>query len=79
MRSDESLAHSFASLRLVFSRFAWRVVPRNYLLLACHLTNATAQITQGARFVVGSTLDEQPDTLLIKSSKPKLELPLYGR
>lgn len=38
--------------RIVFSRFAWRVTPRNYLLLACHLTNATAQITQGARFVV---------------------------
>lgn len=33
-------------------RFAWRVQPRNYLLFACHATNAAAQITQGARFVV---------------------------
>jgi len=30
---------------------AWKVQPRNYLLFACHLTNATAQLTQGYRFV----------------------------
>lgn len=30
---------------------AWRVIPRNYLLFACHATNATAQLTQDARFV----------------------------
>lgn len=30
---------------------AWRVQPRNYLLFACHATNATAQLAQGARFV----------------------------
>lgn len=30
---------------------AWRVQPRNYLLFACHTTNATAQTIQGARFV----------------------------
>lgn len=29
---------------------AWRVQPRNYLLFACHLTNATAQSVQEARF-----------------------------
>ena len=29
---------------------AWRVQPRNYLLFACHATNATAQTTQGVRF-----------------------------
>lgn len=29
---------------------AWRVQPRNYLLFACHLTNALAQGIQGARF-----------------------------
>ncbi|KAF8321189.1 UPF0041-domain-containing protein [Clavulina sp. PMI_390] len=34
----------------VFMRFAWRVQPRNYLLFACHLTNATAQSVQLARF-----------------------------
>lgn len=30
---------------------AWRVQPRNYLLFACHATNATAQLTQGGRFI----------------------------
>lgn len=30
---------------------AWRVIPRNYLLLACHGTNAVTQLTQGGRFV----------------------------
>jgi len=30
---------------------AWRVQPRNYLLFACHITNATAQSIQDARFV----------------------------
>lgn len=30
---------------------AWRVQPRNYLLFACHFTNATAQSIQDARFV----------------------------
>uniref|UniRef100_A0A0K3CH75 Mitochondrial pyruvate carrier n=1 Tax=Rhodotorula toruloides TaxID=5286 RepID=A0A0K3CH75_RHOTO len=30
---------------------AWRVQPRNYLLFACHATNATAQSLQGFRFI----------------------------
>ena len=30
---------------------AWRVQPRNYLLFACHTTNAVAQSVQGARFI----------------------------
>ena len=30
---------------------AWRVQPRNYLLFACHATNATAQTVQGVRFI----------------------------
>ena len=30
---------------------AWKVEPRNYLLFACHVTNTTAQLTQGYRFV----------------------------
>lgn len=30
---------------------AWRVIPRNYLLFACHATNASAQTIQDARFV----------------------------
>lgn len=36
---------------LIFMRFAWRVQPRNYLLFACHATNAAAQLTQEARFL----------------------------
>ncbi|XP_037950983.1 mitochondrial pyruvate carrier 1-like [Teleopsis dalmanni] len=35
----------------VFMRFAWKVQPRNLLLFACHLTNATAQSIQGLRFL----------------------------
>ncbi|KAF8350078.1 mitochondrial pyruvate carrier, partial [Amanita rubescens] len=35
----------------VFMRFAWRVQPRNYLLFACHFTNATAQSLNDIRFV----------------------------
>jgi mitochondrial pyruvate carrier 1 len=27
----------------MFARFAWRVQPRNYILLACHCTNLTVQ------------------------------------
>ncbi|KAI8867945.1 UPF0041-domain-containing protein [Ramicandelaber brevisporus] len=36
---------------LLFMRFAWMVQPRNYLLLACHITNEAAQLTQGTRFI----------------------------
>jgi hypothetical protein len=28
----------------LFMRFAWMVQPRNYLLLACHASNETAQL-----------------------------------
>nr|UQT18574.1 MPC1 [Ganoderma lucidum] len=42
---------ALASYSMVFMRFAWRVQPRNYLLFACHATNATAQLAQGARFM----------------------------
>lgn len=34
---------------MVFMRFAWRVTPRNMLLLGCHITNFAAQSIQGAR------------------------------
>lgn len=34
----------------ILAPLAWRVQPRNYLLFACHLTNATAQTIQDARF-----------------------------
>ncbi|XP_028391768.1 mitochondrial pyruvate carrier 1-like isoform X2 [Dendronephthya gigantea] len=33
----------------LFMRFAWKVQPRNLLLLACHITNETAQIIQLGR------------------------------
>lgn len=32
-------------------RFAWMVQPRNYLLFACHATNASAQTVQVGRWV----------------------------
>uniref|UniRef100_A0A7S3CI26 Mitochondrial pyruvate carrier n=1 Tax=Strombidium rassoulzadegani TaxID=1082188 RepID=A0A7S3CI26_9SPIT len=28
----------------MFMRFAWRVAPRNYLLLTCHFSNASMQL-----------------------------------
>ncbi|XP_069895329.1 mitochondrial pyruvate carrier 1-like protein [Dipodomys merriami] len=34
-----------------FMRFAYRVQPRNYLLLACHATNVVAQSVQATRYV----------------------------
>ncbi|WFD32128.1 hypothetical protein MSPP1_003172 [Malassezia sp. CBS 17886] len=36
----------------VFMRFSFRVQPRNMLLFACHLTNATAQGAQMVRLLV---------------------------
>lgn len=36
---------------MIFMRFAWRVTPRNLLLLGCHVTNFTAQSIQGSRFI----------------------------
>jgi hypothetical protein len=35
----------------IFMRFAWKVNPRNLLLLSCHFTNTCAQLTQGTRFL----------------------------
>jgi len=46
-----SMTTALGCYSLVFMRFAWRVQPRNYLLFACHVTNATAQFVQGGRFV----------------------------
>lgn len=47
-----TMTTALACYSTVFSWFAWRVTPRNYLLMACHMTNASAQIVQGGRFVV---------------------------
>ncbi|KAI0308961.1 mitochondrial pyruvate carrier, partial [Amylostereum chailletii] len=46
-----TMTSALTGYSLVFMRFAWRVQPRNYLLFACHATNATAQTTQGVRFI----------------------------
>lgn len=35
----------------VFMRYSMAVSPKNYLLLACHVINETAQLGQGYRFV----------------------------
>uniref|UniRef100_A0A0B6ZAJ3 Mitochondrial pyruvate carrier n=1 Tax=Arion vulgaris TaxID=1028688 RepID=A0A0B6ZAJ3_9EUPU len=36
---------------MLFMRFSWKVIPRNLLLMSCHVTNEVAQLTQGARFI----------------------------
>ncbi|PWN21121.1 UPF0041-domain-containing protein [Microstroma glucosiphilum] len=46
-----TMTTALACYSTVFSWFAWRVTPRNYLLMACHMTNASAQLVQGGRFV----------------------------
>jgi hypothetical protein len=38
-------------IMLIISSLAWMVQPRNYLLFACHFTNAMAQTVQDVRFV----------------------------
>ncbi|KAH8418030.1 hypothetical protein KR222_010821 [Zaprionus bogoriensis] len=35
----------------IFMRFAYKVQPRNWLLFACHATNASAQAFQGMRYL----------------------------
>jgi len=54
-KEEDIISGSMTSTMIVYScifmRFAWRVQPRNYLLLACHATNTTAQSVQGARFI----------------------------
>ncbi len=47
---------------ILFMRFAWMVQPRNYLLLACHASNETAQLYQlqrGIKAQWGKTKVEQ--------------------
>lgn len=36
---------------MAFMRFAYRVQPRNYLLMACHFTNVVAQSLQASRYL----------------------------
>lgn len=61
----------------VFMRFAWKVQPRNLLLLACHITNFTAQGIQGSRFInyqltgdkVKSNAIEPPKAAVVPETK----------
>lgn len=46
-----NMTAALALYSLCFMRFAWKVQPRNLLLLSCHLTNEAAQLTQGVRFI----------------------------
>ncbi|KAG6898115.1 hypothetical protein C0992_005442 [Termitomyces sp. T32_za158] len=50
MRFGWSQKTLYTYTMLKVSSLAWRVQPRNYLLFACHFTNATAQSIQDARF-----------------------------
>lgn len=36
---------------MAFMRFAYRVQPRNYLLMACHFSNVFAQSIQASRYL----------------------------
>ncbi|XP_026469185.1 mitochondrial pyruvate carrier 1-like [Ctenocephalides felis] len=53
----------------IFMRFAWKVQPRNLLLLACHITNATAQVVQGSRFVKYHYLSDNTSDLQVKEEQ----------
>ncbi|GAA5837990.1 hypothetical protein JCM3766R1_004169 [Sporobolomyces carnicolor] len=68
---------ALASYSMVFMRFAWRVQPRNYLLFACHLTNATAQSLQGVRFLKCEPLVFKNPELLFRTRKTFAEPPAF--
>ncbi|XP_054003284.1 mitochondrial pyruvate carrier 1-like [Hylaeus anthracinus] len=50
---------ALALYSMVFMRFAWKVQPRNLLLLACHLVNTSAQLAQGYRYIDYYYLSQQ--------------------
>lgn len=50
----------------VFMRFAWKVQPRNLLLLGCHITNFTAQGIQGTRFINYHLTADKTDVIEVK-------------
>lgn len=43
----------------LFMRFAWRVQPRNYILLACHTANGSVQAYNFQRWFRWSQLEQQ--------------------
>jgi len=69
-----SMTTALACYSMVFMRFAWRVQPRNYLLFACHVTNATAQIVQGGRFINYWYMGGYEKSRTHPSSQPELPL-----
>lgn len=62
-------ACDFAVYSLLFMRFAWRVQPRNYLLLACHACNEVVQAYNLNRHVQWRMYQDS------KPSKPLFEAP----
>jgi len=40
---SERMTFTLMCYSAMFMRFAWRVQPRNYMMIACHTANATAQ------------------------------------
>jgi len=64
----------FFSLDRVSFSAAWRVQPRNYLLFACHFTNATAQSINDARFVKYWHMGGREEKLGISSSTKEGEV-----
>lgn len=53
----------------VFMRFAWKVQPRNLLLLGCHITNFTAQGIQGSRFISYQLTGEKAKSNALEAPK----------
>lgn len=47
----------------LFMRFAWRVQPRNYLLLACHASNETIQLYNLQRWVRWQSREKEAQRL----------------
>jgi len=43
---SEKMTFALCIYSLLFIRFAWRVQPRNYLLMSCHIANETVQLYQ---------------------------------
>uniref|UniRef100_A0A7S0PRN4 Mitochondrial pyruvate carrier n=1 Tax=Micromonas pusilla TaxID=38833 RepID=A0A7S0PRN4_MICPS len=57
----------------LFMRFAWRVQPRNFILLACHTCNASVQFYNLQRWYRWSSVQEQINTgaAVIEPAKTK--------
>ncbi|WVR07128.1 hypothetical protein IAU60_004169 [Kwoniella sp. DSM 27419] len=80
-RDEESISGvmspTLAAYSLIFMRFAWRVQPRNYLLFACHATNASAQIVQEGRFLnywyFGGRESKHPVAAAVDDGKDKVK------